>query len=67
MPTYYVYILANRPGGALYIGMTSDLLRRLDAHRNAQVKGFTQTYGLKTLVYFETTTDVLSADRKSVV
>ncbi len=61
MRTYYVYILTNRLGGALYIGVTNDLLRRITEHRAGVVAGFTRTYGLKTLVYFEETSDVFSA------
>ena len=51
--TFYVYILASRIGGTLYIGVTNDLVRRTYEHREGLVKGFTQRYGLKMLVYFE--------------
>jgi putative endonuclease len=50
---YWVYILASRPGGALYIGVTNDLVRRTYEHREGLVDGFTKRYGIKTLVYFE--------------
>jgi putative endonuclease len=50
---FWVYILASRPGGTLYVGVTSDLIRRIYEHRNGLIKGFTQRYGVKTLVYFE--------------
>jgi len=49
----YVYMLANEPYGTIYIGVTSDLLRRLYEHRNGLVDGFTKKYGLKMLVYYE--------------
>jgi len=50
---FYVYILASRPWGTLYIGVTNDLLRRVFQHKEGRIKGFTKTYGVKTLVYFE--------------
>jgi putative endonuclease len=54
MKTYWVYILANRPrGGTLYVGMTNDLIRRIYEHREGVVEGFSQTYGVKMLVYYE--------------
>ena len=48
-----VYMMANRLHGTLYIGVTSDLIRRIDQHRSGHVEGFTQRYGLKRLVWFE--------------
>ena len=50
---YYVYILASRVGGTLYIGVTSDLVRRVYEHKEKAVKGFTNRYGVSRLVYFE--------------
>ena len=50
---FYVYILASRPWGTLYIGVTNDLLRHVFQHKEGRIKGFTKTYGVKTLVYFE--------------
>jgi putative endonuclease len=50
---YYVYILASRIGGTLYIGVTNDLVRRVHEHRTKAVKGFTSRYGVTRLVYFE--------------
>jgi putative endonuclease len=49
----YVYIPTNRPNGILYVGVTSDLVRRIFEHRSGFVDGFTKRYGLKRLVYFE--------------
>jgi putative endonuclease len=54
----YVYILTNRPNGTLYVGVTNDLVRRVAEHREGTVMGFTKTYGLKQLVYFETYDDI---------
>ena len=48
-----VYILASKPYGTLYIGVTSDLSARVDAHRLNVVEGFTRKYGVHRLVYFE--------------
>jgi putative endonuclease len=48
-----VYILASKPYGTLYIGVTSNLTSRLDAHRSGSVEGFTKVHGLIRLVYFE--------------
>jgi putative endonuclease len=53
MRRYWVYILASRPRGALYVGMTNDLVRRVYQHREGVVGGFTKEYGVKQLVYFE--------------
>ena len=59
--TYYVYILASKRNGTLYIGVTSDLGRRVWEHREGLIPGFTNTYGVKMLVYFETFDDIHAA------
>ena len=51
--SFYVYMLASRPNGTLYIGMTDDLVRRVWEHRTGAVPGFTRKYGVKMLVWFE--------------
>jgi putative endonuclease len=51
--TSWVYILASERGGTLYIGVTSDLVRRIYEHRESLVPGFTKRYKVKMLVYFE--------------
>ncbi len=50
---FYVYILANKPNGTLYVGMTDDLVRRVWQHRNGLMAGFTKRYGLKSLIWYE--------------
>jgi putative endonuclease len=57
----FVYILTNRPNGTLYVGVTSDLVRRIAEHREGAVQGFTKRYGLKRLVYFEVYDDIHAA------
>ena len=49
----YVYIMASAPNGILYVGVTSDLVRRVYQHRNGLIAGFTKRYSVKRLVYFE--------------
>ncbi|OJY69696.1 MAG: endonuclease [Sphingobium sp. 66-54] len=49
----YVYIMASRPNGTLYIGVTSNLLKRAWEHREGVINGFTKRYGCKLLVWFE--------------
>lgn len=58
---YYVYILASKRNGTLYIGVTSDLVRRTGEHRNGAVEGFTKKYHVDKLVWYEETGDVISA------
>ncbi len=48
-----VYILASRKNGTLYTGVTSNLVQRIWQHKNDQVDGFTKTYGVHTLVWYE--------------
>jgi putative endonuclease len=50
---FYVYILASRPGGALYVGVTNDLVRRVYEHRQKTVPGHTKRFHIERLVYFE--------------
>jgi putative endonuclease len=57
----YVYILANQRYGTLYIGVTSDLVKRVWEHRNGVFSGFTQQYGVKTLVWYEAHPNVVVA------
>ena len=48
-----VYLLASRRNGTLYIGVTSNLVKRIWEHQNNVVEGFTKNYGVHTLVYYE--------------
>ncbi len=58
---YYVYILASKRNGTLYIGVTNNLARRVWEHREGLVSGFTRTYGVKMLVYYEVFDDINAA------
>ncbi len=51
--SFYVYILASRRNGTLYIGMTDDLVRRVWQHREGLMPGFTKDHGVKLLVWYE--------------
>jgi putative endonuclease len=57
----YVYILANRKDGTLYIGATMDLVARTAQHKSRSIEGFTKTYGVDRLVYFEPFGDIETA------
>ena len=59
--TYFVYILASKRNGTLYVGVTNDLARRVSEHREGIVPGFTKQYSVKRLVYFETFDDIHDA------
>jgi len=61
MKSYWVYILASRPRGTLYVGMTNDLVRRVYEHREGLADGFTKEHGVKTLVYYEQHTTAITA------
>lgn len=50
--TYYVYIMSN-PAGITYIGMTNDLYRRVQEHKNGSIPGFASTHKTRKLVYYE--------------
>ena len=50
---YYVYILANKFNGTLYVGFTEDLIRRVYEHKADMIEGFTKKYGVHRLVYYE--------------
>lgn len=61
MSTSAVYILASKPYGTLYIGVTSNLIRRIYEHKNDINKGFTQKYQVHSLVYYELFNDIGAA------
>lgn len=53
MSNHYVYLLASKRNGTLYVGVTTDLRRRVWQHKNKEIEGFTKKYNVKDLVYFE--------------
>src|SRR5260370_14180700 len=57
----WVYMMANRRDGTLYVGVASDLPRRAYQHREGLIEGFTKRYGLKMLVYYEQHDDIRNA------
>jgi putative endonuclease len=61
MNSYYVYIIASKRNGTLYIGITNDLIRRIAEHKDGLVEGFSKKYKVDQLVYYEETPDVTSA------
>ena len=61
MKNYYIYILSNKRNGTLYIGVTSNLIKRIQEHKNKLVDGFTKKYNVDKLVYYEQTEQINSA------
>ena len=61
MKQYYVYILASRKNGTLYIGVTNDLRKRVYEHKEKLVEGFTEKYEVHNLVYYAAYGDVVDA------
>jgi putative endonuclease len=59
--SFYVYILASKQNGTLYVGVTSNLVQRVHQHRTDSVDGFTKKYGVHCLVYFESYDNSLTA------
>ena len=59
--TYYVYIMASKRNGTLYIGVTNDLIRRVYEHKNNLVEGFTNKYRVHKLVYWDQSENIQSA------
>jgi putative endonuclease len=59
--TFFVYILASKRNGTLYIGVTNDLARRMSEHKAKLVAGFTRKYNVDQLVYFEAFDSILEA------
>ena len=64
MKQYYVYILTNKKEGTLYIGITSDLKKRVWEHKNKVQKGFTSKYNANKLVYYEVFDDPENAIKR---
>ena len=64
----FIYILTNKRYGTLYIGLTTNLVKRMEEHRNKIVKGFTEKYNLTQLVYYEIHDDIhVAAHRERVM
>ncbi|MBL7107439.1 MAG: GIY-YIG nuclease family protein [Phycisphaerae bacterium] len=61
MKNYYVYILASKKNGTIYIGITNNLAKRIYQHKTNLVEGFTKKYQVHNLVYFEYFVNVSSA------
>lgn len=61
MKNYYVYILASKRNGTLYIGVTNNIIRRVHEHKNNLIDGFSKKYVVHNLVYFEQFYDIESA------
>lgn len=61
MKFYFVYILASKRNGTLYVGVTDNLKRRVWEHRNEIIKGFTKEYGVHMLIYYEQYNDINEA------
>ena len=61
MKDYYVYILASKRNGTLYIGVTNDLIKRVHEHKQNYTEGFTKRYNIHKLVYYEQINDSYNA------
>ena len=66
MKAGFVYIMASGKNGTIYVGLTSDLVKRVYEHREGLVAGFTQKYRCKTLVWFEAFDDLQDARRREL-
>ena len=62
--SFFVYILANKRNGTLYVGVTSDLIKRIWEHKTKLVSGFTEKYGVDKLVFFEQHQDAENAIKR---
>lgn len=58
---YYIYILASKKNGVLYVGVTNSIIKRIAQHKNKVVQGFTNTYFVDKLVYYEKYSDINDA------
>ncbi|MEO5972994.1 MAG: GIY-YIG nuclease family protein [Sphingomicrobium sp.] len=62
----FVYMMANRKNGAIYLGVTSNLIKRAYEHRESLIGGFTKRYGCRLLVWFEAFDDLQEARQREV-
>jgi len=60
----YIYILSNKKNGTLYIGVTSDLIKRIYEHKQKIIDGFSKQYSLDKLVYYEVISDITTAIKR---
>ena len=67
MKNYYIYILASRRRGTLYVGITSNLLKRVYEHKKEYIDGFSKRYNTKKLVYYEVSSDPNSAIKREKI
>jgi len=61
MKQYYVYILASKKNGTIYVGVTGDLIKRIYEHKQNLIDGFTKKYNVHDLVYYEVHTEIEEA------
>ena len=61
MSSYFTYILASRPRGTLYVGVTNNIIRRVEEHRDGKGSAFTRRYKVHTLVWYEETGSITEA------
>ena len=61
MKDYFIYILASKRNGTLYVGVSNNLVKRVYEHKNNLVEGFTKKYQVHNLVYYEQTSDIQTA------
>lgn len=64
MRQYYVYILASKKNGTLYIEVTNELVRRVYEYKEGLIEGFTKKYNVKMLVYYEIHPDINEAIKR---
>lgn len=64
---YYVYIMASQRNGTLYVGVTSDLIKRVHQHKSGNHDSFTKKYNVNQLVYYEIIEDINSAIKREKV
>jgi len=64
MKQYYLYILASKNNGTLYIGVTNNLVRRVYEHKEGLIEGFTKKYNVKNLVYYKVHNDIYEAIKR---
>jgi len=62
----YVYLMASRRNGTLYLGVTSDLIRRVYEHRNQLIDGFTKEHGCILLVWYDASDDIQAARQREL-